>query len=74
VLVMRYETERPEAVAEGVVRLVGPDREAIVREASRLLDDPQAYAAMAKGSSPYGDGHAAGRIVAVLRDSFAGPG
>jgi UDP-N-acetylglucosamine 2-epimerase (non-hydrolysing) len=72
VLVMRHETERPEAVAEGVVKLVGPDREAIVREAARLLDDPMAYAAMAKGSSPYGDGRSAERIVAVLRDFFVG--
>ena len=72
VLVMRHETERPEAVAEGVVKLVGPDREAIVREAARLLDDPEAYAAMAKGSSPYGDGRSADRIVAVLRDFFGG--
>ena len=72
VLVMRHETERPEAVAEGVVKLVGPDREVIVREAARLLDDPLAYAAMAKGSSPYGDGKSADRIVAVLRDYFVG--
>jgi len=72
VLVMRHETERPEAVAEGVVKLVGPDREAIVREAARLLDDPEAYAAMAKGASPYGDGRSADRIVAVLRDFFGG--
>jgi UDP-N-acetylglucosamine 2-epimerase (non-hydrolysing) len=72
VLVMRHETERPEAVAEGVVKLVGPVREVIVREAARLLDDPLAYAAMAKGSSPYGDGKSADRIVAVLRDFFVG--
>jgi UDP-N-acetylglucosamine 2-epimerase (non-hydrolysing) len=74
VLVMRHETERPEAVAEGVVRLVGPDRKAIVAEASRLLDDPGAYAAMAKGSSPYGDGRAAERIVAALRESLVDAG
>lgn len=66
VLVLRRETERPEAVTEGVVRLVGPDREAIVREASRLLTDPAAYAEMARGVSPYGDGHAAQRIVSIL--------
>ncbi len=71
VLVMRRETERPEAVAEGVVRLVGPDREAIVAEAGRLLRDADAYAAMARGTSPYGDGHAAGRIAAILRASLA---
>lgn len=72
VLVMRRETERPEAVAEGVVKLVGPDREAIVREAGRLLTDPTAYAAMAKGVSPYGDGHAAGRIADILRRDLCG--
>jgi UDP-N-acetylglucosamine 2-epimerase (non-hydrolysing) len=70
VLVLRHETERPEAVDAGVVKLVGPDRSAIVREASRLLDDPAAYAAMATGASPYGDGHAAGRIVAILRGAL----
>jgi UDP-N-acetylglucosamine 2-epimerase (non-hydrolysing) len=67
VLVMRDETERPEAVAEGVVRLVGTKGARILEEAQRLLDDPAAYAAMARGVSPYGDGHAAERIVRVLR-------
>jgi len=71
VLVLRRETERPEAVAEGVVRLVGPDFDAIVRESQRLLDDPRAYGSMARGVSPYGDGHSAGRIVAVLGRSVA---
>ena len=61
-------TERPEAVTAGVVRVVGVDPEAIVREAGRLLTDPAAYAAMAKGVSPYGDGKAAGRIA----DDLAG--
>ncbi|MBI5275312.1 MAG: UDP-N-acetylglucosamine 2-epimerase (non-hydrolyzing) [Burkholderiales bacterium] len=67
VLVMREETERPEAVAAGVVQLVGTDAQKIVGAARRLLDDPAAYRAMAKGVSPYGDGKAAGRIVDVLR-------
>lgn len=67
VLVMRSETERPEAVDEGVVRLVGTDEERIVEEASRLLDDPRAYRQMARGISPYGDGNASQRIVDVLR-------
>lgn len=67
VLVLRTETERPEAVAEGVVRLVGTSFETIVDATCRLLDDEAAYAAMARGVSPYGDGHAAERIVAVLR-------
>ena len=67
VLVLRRETERPEAVAAGVVRLVGPVYEAILGEAQRLLDDPGYYSAMARGVSPYGDGRAAGRILAALR-------
>ena len=71
VLVLRHETERPEAVQEGVVKLVGTDFDAIVSEAQRLLDDESAYRAMARGVSPYGDGHAAERIVKVLRDYFA---
>lgn len=72
VLVMRQETERPEAVEAGVVKLVGPVREAIVAEASRLLDDPEAYARMARGVSPYGDGRAAGRIVDILGRDLLG--
>jgi UDP-N-acetylglucosamine 2-epimerase (non-hydrolysing) len=73
VLVLRAETERPEAVAEGVARLVGTSSERILAEARRLLDDPAAYAAMARGASPYGDGRAAERIVSVLRQSHALP-
>lgn len=67
VLVLRDETERPEAVDEGVVKLVGPNHNRIVDEAQTLLDSPEAYRAMARGVSPYGDGRAAGRIVATLR-------
>jgi len=67
VLVLRNETERPEAVDAGVVRLVGPVRERIVGAVAELLTDANAYRAMARGVSPYGDGHAAGRIVDVLR-------
>lgn len=70
VLVLRHETERPEAVEDGVVKLVGTDLDAIVSEAQRLLDDESAYQAMARGVSPYGDGHASGRIVAVLKEHF----
>lgn len=67
VLVLRETTERPEAVRAGVSRLVGTDPSRLVREACTLLDDAQAYAAMARGASPYGDGRASQRIVAVLR-------
>lgn len=68
VLVMRDTTERPEGVDAGVVKLVGTARERIVAEVSRLLTDERAHAAMATGANPYGDGHAAHRIVAALRD------
>jgi UDP-N-acetylglucosamine 2-epimerase (non-hydrolysing) len=71
VLVLRKETERPEAVEQGVVKLVGPNYDRIVEEAQRLLDDESAYRAMARGVSPYGDGHAAERIVKTLREHFA---
>lgn len=71
VLVLREETERPEAVEMGVVKLVGPNYERIVEEAQLLLDDATAYSAMARGVSPYGDGKGAERIVAVLREHFA---
>jgi UDP-N-acetylglucosamine 2-epimerase (non-hydrolysing) len=71
VLVMRTETERPEAVDEGVVLLVGTDETRIVNEASRLLDDPAAYREMARGVSPYGDGKASVRIVDVLRAALS---
>ncbi|HSQ17633.1 MAG TPA: UDP-N-acetylglucosamine 2-epimerase (non-hydrolyzing), partial [Anaerolineales bacterium] len=66
VLVMRQVTERPEGVEAGTVRLVGTDPQRIVSETRRLLDDPQAHAAMAHAVNPYGDGHAAPRIVQAL--------
>lgn len=66
VLVLRQVTERPEGVAAGTARVVGTDRDRIVAEASRLLDDPAAYREMAQAANPYGDGHAAGRIVQAL--------
>ena len=67
VLVLRTETERPEAIEAGVARLVGTSEERIVHEASLLLDDERAYRAMARGASPYGDGESAQRIVRILR-------
>ena len=66
VLVMREVTERPEGVAAGTVKLVGTDIQRIVQESRRLLDDDQAHAAMARAVNPYGDGHAAERIVKAL--------
>ena len=70
VLVLRDDTERPEAVREGVVKLVGSDHDRIVTEAQRLLDDETAYRRMARNVSPYGDGRSAERIVEVLREHF----
>jgi UDP-N-acetylglucosamine 2-epimerase (non-hydrolysing) len=72
VLVMRDETERPEGLAAGTLELVGHDRAAIAGAARRLLEDPAAYAAMARAVNPYGDGHASGRIVEWLLARLCG--
>ena len=72
VLVLRERTERPEAVEEKVVKVIGTSCERIVCEAQRLLDDPKVYGEMSRGASPYGDGHAAERIVGVMRRHFMG--
>ena len=70
VLVMRDTTERPEAVDEGTVRLVGTDKDTIVREVNRLLDSEKEYQAMARAHNPYGDGKAAGRIINTIKERF----
>lgn len=67
VLVLREVTERPEGVEAGSLKVVGTEQGRIVSEANRLLTDPAAHAKMAKASNPYGDGHAAERIVRALR-------
>ena len=66
VLVLRENTERPEAVVAGTVKLIGTDRQRIVDEASTLLDDAAAYDAMSHAVNPYGDGTAAERSVAAI--------
>ena len=66
VLVLRAVTERPEAVDAGTVRLVGTDYATIIMNAGKLLDDPVTYQQMARALNPYGDGHAAERIVRAL--------
>ncbi len=66
VLVLRKVTERPEASLMGMAKVVGTAREAIVREASRLLSNEFAYQTMAAGECPYGDGRAAPRIATAL--------
>ena len=70
VLVLRRETERPEAVEAGTVALVGTEREPIVRLASELLSDPAKYDAMAHAVNPYGDGRACERIADALAWGF----
>lgn len=66
VLVMRENTERPEAVDAGSVKLVGTDQDLIVAEVARLFDDSLAYDSLAKAMNPYGDGRAATRSVAAI--------
>ena len=66
VLIFRDTTERPEAVEAGVARLVGTREEDLLAEALLLLRDPKHYKRMATGGSPFGDGHAAERIVTRL--------
>lgn len=68
VLVMRDTTERPEAVDAGTVKLVGTDKEKIVKEVSRLLEEPDYYDRMSKAVNPYGDGKTSGRIVEFLKN------
>ncbi|PIQ24412.1 UDP-N-acetylglucosamine 2-epimerase (non-hydrolyzing) [bacterium (Candidatus Blackallbacteria) CG17_big_fil_post_rev_8_21_14_2_50_48_46] len=70
VLVMRETTERPEGVEMGTAKLVGTDPEKIIREATHLLQDSEAYAQMSRAINPYGDGRAAERIVQALRHYF----
>jgi UDP-N-acetylglucosamine 2-epimerase (non-hydrolysing) len=70
VLVMRENTERPEAVQAGTVKLVGPDFDAIVSETARLLTDRAFYDSMAHAVNPYGDGEAAGRIAEACARFF----
>ena len=66
VLVLRRETERPEAVRAGTVRLCGVEEEDILRDARELLTDTAAYERMAKAVNPYGDGQACRRIAEAI--------
>lgn len=70
VLVMRENTERPEAVTAGTVKLIGTDEERIVTEVDRLLNDDAAYREMANAVNPYGDGRAAERTLAAIEQMF----
>ena len=71
VLVLRTETERPEAVQAGTVKLVGVEKDVIIKEGKLLLDDKAAYDKMAKAANPYGDGLASERIVKAILSRFA---
>jgi UDP-N-acetylglucosamine 2-epimerase (non-hydrolysing) len=68
VLVLRDTTERPEAVTAGTAKLVGTTSENIFAAAAELLSDPNAYAAMANAINPFGDGHAAERILEIVQN------
>ena len=70
VLVLRKETERPEAVAAGTVKLAGVEHEDVLRLATELLEDPELYARMAHAVNPYGDGEACGRIADAIEWYF----
>lgn len=72
VLVMRDNTERPEAVVAGTVKLIGTHRNRLVDEVSLLLDSAEAYAGMANAVNPYGDGKAAERTIEAIRWKFEG--
>ena len=68
VLVMRDTTERPEALEAGTVKLVGTNKETIIKEAQKLLDDENEYNTMSKAHNPYGDGKACERIVNFIKE------
>ncbi|MBR4109667.1 MAG: UDP-N-acetylglucosamine 2-epimerase (non-hydrolyzing) [Oscillospiraceae bacterium] len=70
VLVMRDTTERPEGIAAGTLKLVGTQEETIYQEFTKLLNDPEAYNAMAHAANPYGDGHASERIADILEKNL----
>lgn len=67
VLVLRRETERPEAIEAGTVKLVGVEKSSILEMCEKLLTDPDSYHEMANAVNPYGDGHASERIVSKIK-------
>jgi UDP-N-acetylglucosamine 2-epimerase (non-hydrolysing) len=69
VLLMRDRTERPEALEEGTVKLVGAEVELIVKEAQELIDNKAAFAYMSKAGNPYGDGYACQKIVEFVKEN-----
>jgi UDP-N-acetylglucosamine 2-epimerase (non-hydrolysing) len=73
ILILRDRTERPEVVDAGFGRLIGTDPARVLHETSRVLDSPDTHTAMCGGANPFGDGHAAERIVGALRTRLDGP-
>ena len=71
VLVLRRETERPEGVTAGTLRLIGTDAQDVIRETENLLTNRAAYEAMTNGSNVFGDGHAAEHITRILEEKLA---
>ena len=71
VLVLRNETERPEAIEAGTVKIAGVEYENIYNMTEELICDSEAYNKMAHATNPYGDGHASERIVAAIIDKFS---
>jgi UDP-N-acetylglucosamine 2-epimerase (non-hydrolysing) len=73
VLVLRRETERPEGVTAGTLRLIGTDVQDIIRETENLLTNPAAYESMTNGSNVFGDGQAAEHITRILEEKLTPP-
>lgn len=73
ILILRSVTERPEVVESGFGRLVGTDPDVVVAAAGQLLTDQGAYRAMVAGTNPFGDGHAAQRILSIVCERFGLP-
>jgi len=70
VVVLRTETERPEAVEAGTAIVAGVETDDIVRIADEIITDKAVYDRMANAINPYGDGHASERIIAALKEQF----
>ncbi|AJG97787.1 UDP-N-acetyl glucosamine 2-epimerase [Clostridium beijerinckii] len=70
VMVLRTETERPEAVESGTVKLAGVEKDRIVNVADKLINDKKAYESMTQSANPYGDGMACSRIVEIIAENF----
>jgi UDP-N-acetylglucosamine 2-epimerase (non-hydrolysing) len=70
VLVLRKTTERPEAIEVGTAKLVGTDKDVIIREAQKLLSDKAAYVEMSTKANPYGDGKTAERIINIILEKL----